>query len=85
MIVLIANSTSKVQEMLQDIYDISKPVGFKMHLGKTTVMCNKHVNKDDVIVNEKKIEEVDKYVYLGQMMTKDQDQVEEIKWRIRHG
>ena len=34
-IVLIANSTSKLKEMLQDIHDISKPVGLKMHLGKT--------------------------------------------------
>ena len=34
-IVLIANSTSKLQDMLQDIHDISKPVGLKMHLGKT--------------------------------------------------
>ena len=56
--------------MLQDIHDISKPVGLKMHLGKTKIMCNKHVNKDDVIVDGKKIEEVDSYVYLGQMVTK---------------
>ena len=65
-IVLIANSTSKLQEMLQDIHDISKTVGLKMHLGKTKIMCNKHVNKDDVIVDGKKIVEVDSYVYLGQ-------------------
>ena len=44
---------------------ISNPVGLKMHLGKTKVVCNKHVNKDDAIVNGKKIEEVDRYVYLG--------------------
>ena len=49
--VLTANSTSKLQEMLQDIHDINKPVGLKMHLGKTKVTCNKHVNKDDVIAN----------------------------------
>ena len=47
-IVFIVNSTSRLQEMLQDIHDISKPVGLKMHLGKAKVMCNKHVNKDDV-------------------------------------
>ena len=74
-IVLIANSTSKLQEMLQDIHDISKPVGLKMHLGKTEVICNKHLNKDDVIVDGKKIEEVDSYVCLGQMVTKDHDQI----------
>ena len=74
-IVLIANSTSKLQEMLQDIYDISKPVGLKMYLEKIKVICNKDVNKDDVIVDGKKIEEVDKYVHLGQMVTKDHDQI----------
>ena len=84
-IVLIANSTSKLQEMLQDIHDINKPVGLKMHLGKTKVMCNKHVNKDDVIVDGKKIEEVDSYVYLGKMVTKDHDQVQEMIRRIGQG
>ena len=58
--------------MLQDIHDISKPVDFKMHLEKPKVMCNKHINNDDdVIVDGKKIEEVDKYEYLEQMLTKD--------------
>ena len=84
-IVLIANSISKLQEKLEDIYDISKPVGLMMYLGKTKVMCNKRVNKDDVIVDGKKVEEVDKYVYLGQMVTKDQDQVQEMKRRIGQG
>ena len=82
-IVLIANSTSKLQEMLQDIHDISKPVGLKMHL---KIMCNKHVNKDDdVIVDGKKIEEADRYVYLGQIVTKDHDQIQEMKRRIGQG
>ena len=47
-----------------------------MHLGKTKIMYNKHVNKDNVIIDGKKIEEVDKYVYLMQMVTKDQHQVQ---------
>ena len=84
-IALIANSTSKLQEMLQDIHDISKPVGLKMHLGKTKVMCNKDINKDDVIVDGKKIKEIDSYVYLRQMVNKDHDQVQKIKRRIGQG
>ena len=84
-IVPIAISISKLQEILQDIHDISKPVGLKMHLGKTKVMCNKHVNKDDVIVDGKKTKEVDSYVFLGQMVTKDHDQVQEMKRKIGQG
>ena len=41
--------------------------------------------KDDVIVDGKKIEEVDSYVYLGQMVTKDHDQIQEMKRRIGQG
>ena len=44
-----------------------------MRLRKTTVMCNKHANKYNVIADEKKIEEGSKYVYLGQMVTLDQN------------
>ena len=66
--------------MLQDTHDISKPVGLKMHLGNTKVMCNKHVNKHNVIVDGKKIKEVDKYVSLGLMVTKDYDQLQK-KWK----
>ena len=71
--------------MRQGIHDISKPVDLKMHLGKSKVMCNKHVNKDGVIVDGKKIEEVNKCIYLGQMMIKDQDKVQEMKRRIGQG
>ena len=55
--------------MLPNIHDISTPVGLKMHLGKTKVMCNKHVIKDYVIVGGKKIEEADRYIYLEQIVT----------------
>ena len=56
-----------------------------MHLGKTNVMCNKQVNNDDVIIDGKQIEEVDRCVYLGQIVIKDHDQVQEMKRRIGQG
>ena len=40
---------------------------------------------DDVIVDGKKIEEVDRYVYLGQMVTKDLNQVQEMKKKNQTG
>ena len=45
-----------------------------MHLGETKVMCNPTVNKTDININGRKIEEVDNYIYLGQMVAKDHDQ-----------
>ena len=53
-----------------------------MHLGKTKIMCNKHVNKDDVSIDKKKVEEGDSYVYLGKMVTKDHGQIQVMKRRI---
>ena len=54
-IVLIANFPSKLQQMLEDIHDISKPIGLKMHLSKTKGMCNMHVHKNNAIVDGKKL------------------------------
>ena len=84
-IVLIAKSTSEVQKIIQDIHETSKPVGLNMHLGKTKVMGNPAVNKTDININERKIKEVDNYIYLGQMVTKDHDQKQELRHRIGLG
>ena len=45
-------------------------------------MCNPAVNKTDININGRKIEEVDNYIYLGQMVTKDHDQEKELRHRI---
>ena len=70
-IVLITELTSELQKMLQDIQETSKPVGLNMHMGKTEVMCNSVVNEMDISINGRNIEEVDSYIYLRQMVTKD--------------
>ena len=71
--------------MIQDIHETSKPVGLNMHLRKTKVMCNPAVNKTDININGRKIEEVNSYIYLGQMMTKDHVQEQELRHRIGLG
>ena len=42
-----------------------------MYLGKTEVMCNPVVNKTDINFNGRKIDEVNSYIHLSQMVTKD--------------
>ena len=80
-IVLIAKSTSELQKMVQDIHETSKAVGLNMHLGKTKVMCNPAVNKTDINIKGRKINEVDNYIYLGQMVTNNHDQEQELRHR----
>ena len=62
---MIAKSTSELQKMLQNIRKTSIPTGLSMHLGKTKVMFNPVVNKTDININGRKIEEVDNYIYLS--------------------
>ena len=56
-----------------------------MHMGKTEIMCNPVVNNTDININGRKIEEVASYIYLGQMMTKAQNQEQELRHRIGLG
>ena len=79
-IVLIANSTSKLQEMLNKISMTSaSQQALRCVWGRLLVMCNKHVNKDDVIVDGKlgPSRRSFKNVNLGKMVTKNQDQVKD--------
>ena len=48
-------------------------------------MCNSAVNKTGNNINGWKIEEVDNYIYLNQMVTKDHDQEQELRCRIGLG
>ena len=82
-ILLITELTSELQKMLQDIHEPSKPVGLNMLLGKAKVMCNSVVNKTDVNINGRKIQELDSYIYLGQTVRKDHNQ--ELDWRCKLG
>ena len=71
--------------MVQDIHETSKPVGLNIHLGKTRVMCSPVLNKTDISINGRKIKKVDSYIYLGQMVTKDHGQEQELRCRIGLG
>ena len=71
--------------MVQDIHETSKPVGLNMHLGKTKVACHPVVNKTDINNNGRRSEEVDNYIYLSQMVTKDHDTEQELRCRIDLG
>ena len=84
-IILIAHTPQELQEMLVDINNYSKPVGLKMHLGKSKIMLNNHTEKTTVEVDGKAIEEVEKYVYLGKTVSRDGDLMPEIKRGITLG
>ena len=68
-IVLLAHHPKEIEEMLTLLNEASKPIGLKMHVGKTKVMLNPLAVKEPIQVDGKIIEAVDKYVYLGKTIT----------------
>ena len=84
-IILFAKSPEELTSMLIDIHSTSKPAGPNMHLGKTKVIFNDHVNKSTITVDGKIIGEVDTYVYLRKTVTEDGDLLPEIRKRIALG
>src|SRR5579862_1012742 len=53
-----------------------------MNMKKTKVMFNEHANRRVIQINNEVVEQVDEYVYLGQLVKMDSDKTDEIKRRI---
>eukprot|EP00794_Sanderia_malayensis_P008022 gene8022-8881_t len=80
--------TDNVSDMKQMVYELdveSRKVGLKMNMSKTKVLFNKFVTKEEIKINDNILEEVNKYIYLGQEIWPDNNQYEEIKRRSQAG
>lgn len=84
-IVLISSDPVELQEMINQLNEESNKLGMKMNMKKTKVMFNKFSSEIEVQVNANKIEKVQQYVYLGQLVTMQSDKTDEIKRRIVAG
>ena len=71
-----------MQDMLNQLSDESKVLGLKMNMKKTKVMFNKYITENIIQVNSERVEQVEEYVYLGQLVTMESDKTSEIKRRI---
>lgn len=69
--------------MMQELTVESKKVGLTMNTAKTKIMSNHE--KTDIIVNNCKIEYVDEYSYLGQIISPVDQMQKEIENRINSG
>lgn len=61
-IALIANNLQELNEMLQQLNDVSATVGLKMNYNKTKIMSHEQTN---ITIQNHSIENVEHYVYLG--------------------
>ena len=82
----ILGSSEKPQElqtMLTDLNTENKKVGLKMNKTKTNVMFNSTAQKVPIEVDGEQLEEVDEYIYLGQLIKLSKNHDSEIKRRIK--
>ena len=84
-IVLITNSGEEAQEMLNELNQESNKLGMKINMKKTKVMYNEYANTMPVQVGPQEVEQVNEYIYLGQLVTMKNDKSDEIKRRIAAG
>ncbi|NNK27532.1 MAG: RNA-directed DNA polymerase, partial [Flavobacteriaceae bacterium] len=83
---LLAESEEELQEIVTLVNERSMVKGLKMNVKKTKVMVVRRNTKTKVnvkiIVNGEPLEQVEKFVYLGQLFTADGRCEEEVKRRI---
>ena len=72
-IVIFASSVEELQVMLTELSEKSKEVVFHMNQKKTKIMFNAYIEESDIQVktDNKKIEAVAHYIYLGQRISMD--------------
>lgn len=83
--VLIASTEADLQKLLDVVVDMGERVGLRLNVRKTKSMVFSKVSpapRVNVSVRNEGIEQVDRFVYLGSIMTEDGRCEEEVKRRI---
>ena len=84
-IVLLTEDGQDLEEMMNDLNAESNKVGLKINMKKTKVMFNSFTEEQKIMTGNTEIEKVDHYIYLGQQMRMDHNQMDEVKRRTRAG
>ena len=85
-LILFSHSANELQSMLEDISEKSNKIGLTINTDKTKIMRNEFTeNTNTIKINNKTIENTEKYIYLGQTITNNHDQTIELHKRIGLG
>ena len=79
---LISSTRAQIQRKVEKLDQKGKQVGLKINVAKTKTMRYNAVNNEPVMIGDKGIEEVDKFVYLGATVSKTGGSDCDIKSRI---
>nr|KAG5695646.1 hypothetical protein BaRGS_029136 [Batillaria attramentaria] len=80
-IALLSHKQQDAQEKLNRVAEEAEKTGLKINISKTEVMRVNHKQHDPIRLHQEDIKEVDKFVYLGSVVSKDGGTDEDIKSR----
>nr|KAG5700791.1 hypothetical protein BaRGS_034994 [Batillaria attramentaria] len=80
-IALLSHKQQDAQEKLNRVAEEAEKTGLKINISKTEVMRVNHKQHDPIQLHQEDIKEVDKFVYLGSVVSKDGGTDEDIKSR----
>ena len=79
-IVLFAKTPADLSKMINDLASESAKAGLKLNPEKTKIMTNG--DKEPVIVEQNQISYVEEYIYLGQLMSPEENENKEVERRV---
>lgn len=82
-LVLLEENPAVIEQMMQSLANISREVGLEINASKTKLMTNS--KEIDVMVDGNRIEYVKDYIYLGQIISPNDEMTKEINRRIARG
>lgn len=80
-IVLLSENKDEVEKMLHELINACRKGGLEINIAKTKYMSN--TDRGDVYANSIKIEKIEEYVYLGQILSFENRLDKELKARKR--
>ncbi|KAG1652893.1 putative uncharacterized transposon-derived protein F52C9.6 [Nymphon striatum] len=84
-VVLFSESPQELQLMVEELRTASSKVGLEINLSKTKVMFNRNVEIQPIMTGNVALDQVDRYIYLGQLISIHRDWEPEVRRRVALG
>ncbi|KAG1653559.1 Prolow-density lipoprotein receptor-related protein 1 [Nymphon striatum] len=81
-VVLFSESAQELQLMVEELRTASNKVGLEINLSKTKVMFNRNVEIQPIMTGNVALDQVDRYTYLGQLISIHRDWEPEVRRRV---
>ncbi|KAG1656067.1 Multidrug resistance-associated protein 4 [Nymphon striatum] len=84
-VVLFSESPQELQLMVEELRTASSKVGLEINLSKTKVMFNRNIEIQPIMKGSVALDQVDRYIYLGQLISIHRDWEPEVRRRVALG